>query len=170
MGHKFESCRGSHTINGLLNFSSPFFLIRKYRSFRYLDIKPYSYNHQYEMNRFLPTLVMLLSTTATIAAGDIVLPGLGEQNSIRWLPVDDKMSSSAYREATSNNIKVLQGSVNEYIKSTGVPEGVIGVTGSAIRLLSGDDITLFNSQGLSINNSNINDSNRGAFMSYSVDW
>jgi len=113
---------------------------------------------------------MLLSTTATIAAGDIVLPGLGEQDSIRWLPVDDQMSSSAYREATSNNIKVLQGSVNEYIKSTGVPEGVIGVTGSAIRLLSGDDITLFNSQGLSINNSNTNDSNRGAFMSYSVDW
>jgi hypothetical protein len=117
--------------------------------------------------RLFPWWLLLVSTV--LQAEEIVLPGMGD-NEMHWLPVDPYMSSSAYSAATRNNLRVLGRSAIEGLTDLGIPESVIGVTGSAVRLFSGEEITLFNSQNLSINTNNMVDDGGGAFMNYSVGW
>lgn len=121
------------------------------------------------MNKMIPLLMVVLMTSEAPAQGDIALPGLGEQDDRRWLPVSGEMSPSAYQAATRNNIKVLGGAMGEYLADTGVPDSMVGVAGTTIRLFSGDEITLFNSQGLSVNTKDAADEG-GAYLNYSLDW
>lgn len=120
------------------------------------------------MRRVGLTLLLLFSITALHAEG-IVLPGMGDDE-MRWLPVDPVMSPSAYSAATRNNLQVLGRSAGEGLNDLGVPSSVIGVAGSAMRLFSGEEITLFNGQNLKINTGNVNQDGGGAFMNYSVGW
>ena len=120
------------------------------------------------MRRGLITLLLLLRT-AVVQAEGIVLPGMGDDE-VRWLPVDPVMSPSVYSKAARNNLRVLGRSAGEGLSDLGVPQSVLGVTGSEVRLFSGEDITLFNGQNLSINTNSPVEGDGGAFMNYSVDW
>ncbi len=122
------------------------------------------------MNRITPLPVLLLVITSGAIAEGVVLPGLGDSDERRWQSVDDQMGLSAYEAATRNNVKVMGSSIGEYLKITGVPEGVLGATGSAVRLFSGEEIKLFSSQGLSINTRGGGEEDGGAYLNYSVDW
>ncbi len=114
-------------------------------------------------------IILLLFSAAVVQAEGIALPGMGDDE-VRWLQVDPMMSPSSYSAAARNNLRVLGRSAGEGLSDLGLPRSVIGVTGSAMRLFSGDDITLFNGQNLSINtNSPVRDEG-GAYMNYSVDW
>lgn len=122
-----------------------------------------------EMKRVALLLFLLMNASALLQAEGIALPGLGDDE-VRWLPVDPMMSPSAYGAATRNNLRVLGRSAGEGLNDLGIPQSVIGVTGSAMRLFSGDDITLFNGQNLSINTNSPVAEDGGAFMNYSMDW
>ncbi len=114
-------------------------------------------------------MLLLLLSSSTLQAEGIALPGMGDDE-IHWLPVDPMMSSSAYSAAARNNLRVLGRSAGEGLTDLGVPQSIIGVTGSAMRLFSGDDITLFNGQNFSINTNSPVREEGGAYMNYSVDW
>ncbi len=113
--------------------------------------------------------LLLLLPLQSVALDDITLPGLGEDKPQQWLPVNQDMSLPQYRAATRNNIRVMGSSVNEYLSATGIPRSMVGVAGSTMKLLSGEEITLFNSQGLSVN-TNQADGDGGAFLNYSLGW
>lgn len=110
----------------------------------------------------LSLFAVLFVVATSVAAEDKPLPG--------WLPVDGEMTQEAYDKATTRNLKLIKDYATRFLTSSGVSNEALAGVGVTARLISGEEVTLYRSEGFSVNVDDVMDSEQSISLYYSFGW
>lgn len=119
------------------------------------------------------SVVMMTSVLAEEAR--YILPSLGDQETVRWQPVNYSMAQNEYGAAVRHNKRIIQKATTKYLEgelvSMGLSKQAVGITGATVGfLIDGGRLRLNDSKTLSLEVREVVDSDRVMLLNYKFNW
>lgn len=123
------------------------------------------------------SMVTFLAAATPAFADDnnVELPSLGESQQLKWHDVNSQMARQEYGEAVRNNkrsiLKVSRNYVEGQLKSMGITEEAVRITGATVGfLVDGARYHLNKSKTVALEAKDVVDNDRALFLRYKLGW